>query len=133
MAAIQPSIMSNRLTVSSGPRRAIVLRASGDNGDKANPFTGTSSSSTSPDALPANEARLEAVEGSIRAGRRAAAAKKQNKPMTIRGVNDSKKEEASSTFAKWKEGQLFPEGFDSMPLSQKINELWVGQRGFLFW
>ena len=75
---------------------------------------------------------MEAVEGAIRAGRRAAAAKKQTKPMTIRGVNDSKKE-ASSSFAKWKEGELFPEGFDSMPLAQKINELWVGQRGFLFW
>ncbi len=35
--------------------------------------------------------------------------------------------------AEWKEGQLFPEGWDKMPLGQKITELYLGRRGVLFW
>jgi len=35
--------------------------------------------------------------------------------------------------AEWKEGQLFPEGWEDMDPLQKITELYLGKRGFLFW
>ena len=43
--------------------------------------------------------------------------------------------ESSSTggLAEWKEGELFPEGWDQMNPFQKVAELYVGKRGFLFW
>ena len=31
------------------------------------------------------------------------------------------------------EGKLFPEGWDQMPLPQKVSEVYLGQRGMLFW
>ncbi|KAJ9511921.1 hypothetical protein QJQ45_004494 [Haematococcus lacustris] len=46
---------------------------------------------------------------------------------------DDQVEEASNR-AEWKEGQLFPEGFDNMTLGDKqITELYLGRRGILFW
>lgn len=35
--------------------------------------------------------------------------------------------------AKWKEGQLLPEGFDKMDPLEKATELYLGDRGILFW
>lgn len=35
--------------------------------------------------------------------------------------------------AEWKEGQLFPDGWDDMDPFQKMNELYLGKRGLLFW
>ncbi|GAX77815.1 hypothetical protein CEUSTIGMA_g5258.t1 [Chlamydomonas eustigma] len=84
------------------------------------------SSSTTPD----KEARLEAMETSIREGRR-----KMARQIPIRGVNQpaSKDTESSGQYAEWKEWQLLPEGFEQMPLAQKITELYLGKRGFMFW
>ena len=39
----------------------------------------------------------------------------------------------ASQFAEWDEKSLFPVGFDQMPLDKKINELYMGKRGLLFW
>ena len=33
----------------------------------------------------------------------------------------------------WKEGQLFPEGWEDMGALEKGWQLWAGTRGFLFW
>eukprot|EP01026_Neomeris_dumetosa_P003704 TRINITY_DN1099_c1_g1_i1.p2 TRINITY_DN1099_c1_g1~~TRINITY_DN1099_c1_g1_i1.p2 ORF type:complete len:177 (+),score=22.03 TRINITY_DN1099_c1_g1_i1:33-533(+) len=38
-----------------------------------------------------------------------------------------------SNRAEWKEGQLFPEGWENMDAGQKLFELWTGERGMLFW
>jgi hypothetical protein len=35
--------------------------------------------------------------------------------------------------APWKEGELFPEGWENMPVMEKIAELYTGKRGLLFW
>ena len=35
--------------------------------------------------------------------------------------------------AEWKEGKLFPEGWEGMDPLEKANELYIGQRGILFW
>lgn len=35
--------------------------------------------------------------------------------------------------APWKEGELFPEGWENMPVTEKIAELYTGKRGLLFW
>ncbi len=71
-----------------------------------------------------DEARLEALEASMRTkkGAKLASAASSRKSST-----------PDSQFAEWKEGQLFPEGWDKMDPLEKMNELYLGQRGFLFW
>jgi hypothetical protein len=109
--------------------------------DEGNPFKNgrqsTSEESTiasgnvaSTSSTPDKEARLEAMESSIREGRR-----RQARPIPIRGVNQpaSKDNDSSGQYSEWKEWHLFPEGFEQMPLSQKMTELYLGRRGFLFW
>ena len=70
------------------------------------------------------EARLEALEASVR---------------TKRGVRNSaaassrRAESSGSRYAEWKEGQLFPEGWDQMDPIAKFTEIYLGQRGILFW
>lgn len=34
---------------------------------------------------------------------------------------------------RWREGQLFPDGWDEMDPGQKAYQLWAGKRGVLFW
>jgi len=73
-----------------------------------------------------DESRLEALEASVRAkkgAKVAAAAASSRQPSASSGTR----------FAEWKEGQLFPEGWDNMDPLEKMNELYLGQRGFLFW
>lgn len=35
--------------------------------------------------------------------------------------------------APWKEGKLLPEGWEQMALETKVNEIYMGRRGMLFW
>lgn len=42
-------------------------------------------------------------------------------------------ESAASTRAEWKKGKLFPEGWEQMDAVEKVTELYLGQRGMLFW
>lgn len=114
-------------------------RATADDKD-SNPFLGASgqasaSPSTSTSTKTSSDVRVESLEKAIRGGKRSnsgsnAAPRRQ---IPIRGVNQLKVEQVSEEFAPWKEGQLFPEGWDNMPLSQKLSELYMGQRGVLFW
>ena len=114
-------------------------RATADD-KESNPFLGASgqasaSPSTSTSTKPSSDVRVESLEKAIRGGKRSnsgsnAAPRRQ---IPIRGVNQPKVEQVSEEFAPWKEGQLFPEGWDNMPLSQKLSELYMGQRGVLFW
>lgn len=119
-------------------RHCVVSRAvEGDN-----PFTGSQaaeSSAASPKAAAlspadaaraADEARLESAEKSARRARQQSAPQTPRRQIPILGVD---KPEVASSMAAWKEGALFPEGFDAMPTDKKLNELYMGQRGFLFW
>eukprot|EP00884_Botryococcus_braunii_P015273 jgi/Botrbrau1/2429/Bobra.0395s0051.1 len=84
---------------------------------------GTPEVSTSEDA----EARLEAFERGVKR-------KKGAQTVVADARLRSKRNESESTgLAEWKEGQLFPEGWDGMPLPQKLYELYTGKRGFLYW
>ena len=38
-----------------------------------------------------------------------------------------------SSDAQWKEGQLFPAGWEAMSPAQRVAQLWAGERGALFW
>lgn len=76
-----------------------------------------------PPAAPVDEeARLEALEASVRS-------KKASRPAASSRQSSS----SGSRYAEWKEGELFPEGWDEMDPIQKISEVYLGQRGFLFW
>ena len=35
--------------------------------------------------------------------------------------------------AEWKEGKLLPEGWEDMDTGRKLSELYIGERGLLFW
>lgn len=35
--------------------------------------------------------------------------------------------------AKWRPGQLLPEGFERMSAQRKVSELYLGERGLIFW
>ncbi|KAL4538835.1 hypothetical protein Ndes2526B_g02887 [Nannochloris sp. 'desiccata'] len=73
-----------------------------------------------------DEARLEALEASVRA-------KKGAKVAAAAAASRQTSASSDSRFAEWKEGQLFPEGWSNMDPLEKMNELYLGQRGFLFW
>lgn len=93
---------------------------------QAEPSNGSDQPSTS-GAPPAGADRIEALEAAI-TGKRAAARK-----IPIRGVTPMEERRGGSNMAEWKEGKLFPEGWESMPLDKKMNELYLGQRGILYW
>lgn len=76
------------------------------------------------------ERRLEALEAGAKA-------RKGVKAEQAEAMRPSRPARASSSasggVAEWKEGQLFPEGWEEMDPMQKAYELYVGKRGFLFW
>jgi len=39
----------------------------------------------------------------------------------------------SGNRAVWKKGQLLPEGWEKMDTAEKIAELYLGERGILYW
>lgn len=41
--------------------------------------------------------------------------------------------ELQSAAAEWKEGQLFPEGWENMNTFEKFYNAYAGKRGLLFW
>jgi hypothetical protein len=75
------------------------------------------------------EARIEALEASLSKAKSKSSPRRQ---IPIRNMTP-KQDLSSSNQAEWKEGQLFPVGWEEMPLSQKLSELYLGRRGVLFW
>lgn len=74
------------------------------------------------------EARLEAIESSVRPGR--PQMKTAARPITIRG-QENKADEDKRT--PWRENSWVPEGWESMDQATKMKELMYGRRGGLFW
>lgn len=82
------------------------------------------------------ESRLEALESSLRARKGAVKAPSSsssdiNGNAGASGSGQSNRKVPGT--AEWKEGQLFPEGWEDMDPLQKVTELYLGKRGFLFW
>ncbi|KAL4857326.1 hypothetical protein ACK3TF_002610 [Chlorella vulgaris] len=77
-----------------------------------------------------DERRLEALEA-------AAKARKGVKAEQAEAMRPSRPAKASSSsangMAEWKEGQLFPEGWEEMDPFTKVQNLYMGKRGFLYW
>jgi len=73
----------------------------------------------------AEEARLEAMESRLRATGGSSAA--------TRSRSAASQEKPAGQRAAWKEGQLFPEGWEEMDPVEKATELYLGERGFLYW
>jgi hypothetical protein len=66
----------------------------------------------------AAESRVEALEAAIRGK-----APKAQRQIPIRGVTQPQPKQESSQYAEWKEGKLFPEGWEQMPVSEFIHSL----------
>lgn len=77
-----------------------------------------------PDKVAAKEELLDFMESKSK--------KVPAKPrkLTIRGETP---DEPDSKFAQWEAWKPFPEGFEQMNFSTKLNELYMGRRGFMFW
>lgn len=75
------------------------------------------------------EARIEALEASLSKAKPKGGPRRQ---IPIRNMTP-RQEVDSGNMADWKEGKLFPEGWEEMPLDQKVAELYMGKRGALFW
>ncbi|PRW57443.1 hypothetical protein C2E21_3932 [Chlorella sorokiniana] len=77
-----------------------------------------------------DEARIAALEAAARARK----GFKAEQAEAFRGSRPAKASSSGSGgMADWKEGQLFPEGWEEMDPLQKATELYMGKRGFLFW
>jgi hypothetical protein len=76
------------------------------------------------------ERRLEALEAAAKARK----GTKADQAETMRGARSARSSQSSgSGMAEWKEGQLFPEGWEEMDPLEKATQLYMGKRGFLFW
>lgn len=102
-------------------RRLGPVHASNDQKTDASPSSSTTVSE--------DEARIEALQGQLRKGK----AQKSARQIPIRGMTPQQQPSSVSTRAEWKEGKLFPEGWQQMDAFEKISELYLGQRGVLFW
>jgi hypothetical protein len=71
-----------------------------------------------------NEERLAQLEAAARKGKSGPA-----KPMAPSAASTDNE----TSTVKWKEGQLFPEGWDKMDPLEKAGQLYMGDRGLLFW
>lgn len=121
----------------------MAARAAGSNGKPSPPGTTAaappssssqgSPSSSSSGGFDSEEARIEALEASTRKAKGKASAARQIpiRGMTPRNVQDDPA--FSTNRAPWKEGQLFPEGWEGMSATEKVTELYLGRRGILFW
>lgn len=118
-------------------RGARLVRMAG--GPSDNPFAddgkaGAGPSTSGSGSSAEREQQLEQLEASIRGKRTSTSPPAPRKQIPIRGVTQAKPEsDAASNMSEWKEGQLFPEGWDRMPLPEKLTELYMGRRGFIFW
>eukprot|EP01023_Acetabularia_acetabulum_P009829 TRINITY_DN1445_c0_g1_i3.p2 TRINITY_DN1445_c0_g1~~TRINITY_DN1445_c0_g1_i3.p2 ORF type:complete len:192 (-),score=34.59 TRINITY_DN1445_c0_g1_i3:103-630(-) len=68
---------------------------------------------------------LERIQALESGGKKKSALTQQEQQQT----DDLPKQER----AEWKEGKLFPEGWEEMNIGQKVYEFYVGERGLLFW
>ena len=69
------------------------------------------------------EARVEAMESMVRA----------NKKGTVSTTRGPAQDTPRRARAEWKEGSLLPEGWEEMNPLEKVTELYLGERGFLYW
>ena len=76
----------------------------------------------------AEEERVEAFESRLRGGDSAGRKKKMND-----SVSGNATMSAANRRAEWKKGQLFPEGWEEMDPIEKATELYLGERGILYW
>lgn len=73
-----------------------------------------------------SEARLEAMEEYARKGGKSDSVADLEQKIVTQAEYDEKQ-------VVWEEGKLFPEKWDQMSAPQKAQQLWMGDRGFLFW
>jgi hypothetical protein len=80
-----------------------------------------------PDRAAVNEdADVEALEAIVKSRKGVKAAERAS-------FKGKQQEPPAPGDAVWKEGALFPEGWEDMNPLEKVTELYLGQRGVLFW
>jgi hypothetical protein len=94
-------------------RQLAVPRAQGEQGPSPPPLD--------------EEARLEAFEASVRAKKGSRAA--QEEAQRARSARPEPFDEG----VPWKEGSLFPEGWDQMDPLEKATQVYMGKYGALYW
>jgi len=79
------------------------------------------------EGLDEEEMRLEMIE---RSRKRRKVDVENDAKYTARAIAER---EGTSAAAEWKEGELFPEGWEDMDVFEKGYNLYMGKRGLLFW
>lgn len=74
------------------------------------------------------EARLEAFEARLRSSSSSSGSMSRQKK---NGPSSDTQERRGR--AEWKKGELFPEGWEEMDPIEKATELYLGERGILYW
>lgn len=72
-----------------------------------------------------DDSKIEEFEKELRSRRRASEAAPK--------ASSGNSAEQQSSRPKWEKNQLVPEGWNSMSASQKATQLYMGERGLLFW
>ncbi|KAG2496029.1 hypothetical protein HYH03_005951 [Edaphochlamys debaryana] len=115
--------------------RAITARPARSVLRRAEPPTNADGPSTS--GVQAKEESLERLEASIRGKGTVPRPPSAGlaRPIPIRGMTQTsnKIDSQYENMSEWKEGQLFPEGWDQMDLGKRLTELYLGRRGIIFW
>ncbi|GMH42509.1 hypothetical protein BSKO_10428 [Bryopsis sp. KO-2023] len=108
--------ISNARRGRQGLRSSVVLRAQDDD---------SKPKETAKDVEDA-ESRLEALEATARN-------RAPRSDPSVAPSSTSSSSMSESSWSEWKEGELFPENWDKMNLFERAGELYMGQRGLLFW
>ncbi len=112
-------------------RSKVACRVTGENpfgGPSTSSSNGASTAQQQPKPEPAAsdaavaESRLELLEASVRGKK--AAIEKAKRAIPIKGMVNKQQDQGPSNYANWPEGQLFPDGWDNMPLGQKVRLPW---------
>lgn len=101
-----------------GPRRLVRMRATG--GDDMNEKESKNDEE--------EEARLEAFEARLRSSSSSSGSLSRQR----KNASNTDMQERRGR-AEWKKGELFPEGWEEMDPIEKATEIYLGERGILYW
>ena len=118
----RPSVMRQCVARTPSHRVQLVTRAT-DSQDSATTPSTTSQEQPSPDD------RIEKMEAIRKQRRGPPTAPRASRPIPIRGMTTPQQAESST----WRKGQLLPDDWEQLSAAEKLNQLYMGDRGALFW
>jgi hypothetical protein len=85
--------------------------------------------SAAPSEPPSPDDRIEKMEAMRKQRRAPPATPRASRPIPIRGMTTPQQADSST----WRTGQLLPDNWEQLTAAEKLNQLYMGDRGALFW